>query len=122
MVMYEYSNELDGEIEIIKPVTPGENVSFAGEDIERGKVILKTGNRLNPYDLVVLASLGMREVEVYKIPKCVIISTGNELVEVGDELRKGKIYESTSYMLSALIKTAGGYGIRKGIVRDVKEK
>ncbi len=118
VVMFEHVNEIGDEIEVLKPVTPGKNVSLRGEDFKKGDVVLRKGRILKPHDIAVLASLGYREVEVYRKPKVGIISTGDELLDPGDELKEGKIYDVNGFSLTALSKMYGALAERVGIVRD----
>lgn len=118
VVMFEHVNELGDEIEVLKPVTPGKNVSLRGEDFKKGDTILKKGRVLKPQDIAVLASLGYREVEVYRRPKVGVISTGDELINPGESLKEGKIYDVNGYSLVVLSKMNGALAERIGIVRD----
>lgn len=92
------------QIEIQKEVALEENVRSVGEQVKTGEVALEQGTQLTPAAIGYLASLGVTSVEVYKRPKIAIVSTGNELVEIGEELPYGKIYESNSVMLQSALK------------------
>jgi len=118
-VMFEHVQSVDaGTIEVVKPVAPQENVSFKGEDITKGEVVLLTGHVLRPQDLAVLASMGVTRVPLYERPRVAIISTGNELVPADAEPAPGQIRDSNSYNLEGLITLSGGAAKRMGIVRD----
>ncbi|MCB2184394.1 MAG: molybdopterin molybdotransferase MoeA [Desulfobulbaceae bacterium] len=119
VVMVEYSNVLDDEtIEVFRAVAPGENVIRAGEDFEKGAVVLHKGCTLRPQDLGVLAGLGITKVPVFKKPVVGIISTGDELVEPDKELAPGKIRDINTTTLSALVIEAGGIPLPLGIIND----
>jgi len=119
VVMFEHVQSVDaGTIEVVKPVAPQENVSFKGEDITKGEVVLLTGHVLRPQDLAVLASMGVTRVPLYERPRVAIISTGNELVPADAEPAPGQIRDSNSYNLEGLITLSGGAAKRMGIVRD----
>ncbi len=118
VVMFEHVNEIGEEIEVLKAVTPGKNVSLRGEDFKKGETILRKGRMLKPQDIAVLASLGYREVEVYKRPRVGIISTGDELLNPGEPLKEGKIYDVNGFSLLVLSKINGALAERIGIVRD----
>ena len=122
VVMLEYVNVLNNEIEVLKPVTPYKNVSKRGEDVKKGEVILKRGEILQPQDAAILASLGYENVKVYKKPIIAVISTGNELVEVGKELEFGKIYNSNTPMICNALAENGFKYVNLGIARDLKEE
>jgi molybdopterin molybdotransferase len=80
------------------------NIRAIGEQVEKGELALKKGIKLTPAAIGYLSSLGITEVSVYKKPSIALITTGNELIEPGDILEYGKIFESNSKMLqSALI-------------------
>jgi molybdopterin molybdotransferase len=92
---------------IFKPISVGENIRRRGSDINRGQKILPGGAILRPQDIGVLAMLGIPTIEVYRKPRVAIISSGDELVPVGSKLEPGKIHDSNSYMISALVQRAG---------------
>ncbi len=118
VVMLEYTKEVDGFVEIYKPVVPFENVSKEGEDVRKGEVVLKAGEILQPQDIGVLTSLGYTSVKVLKVPKVAIVSTGNELVEVGERIEVGKVVNSNAYMLYCALKRYNCEPLIYGIVRD----
>jgi molybdenum cofactor synthesis domain-containing protein len=105
---------------IFKPVYPEANLSKKGSDIAKGDVILKEGEALNPSKIGVLASLGVEVVEVYEKPKVAIIPTGNEVAELGGELKEGQVYNSNSYALSSIAAKNGAVPQRRGIVEDTR--
>ena len=138
VVMLEYTKKSgDGDrLEIFRPVTPGKNVSFKGEDVKKGEIVLKAGKILLAHDVGMLASLFKRRVKVYKRAKIGILSTGDELIDPNlalplplpvpeHERRNGDIAipiaDANSYLLSALTgKIASPY--RMGIVDDDYDK
>ncbi|RJS77634.1 molybdopterin molybdenumtransferase MoeA, partial [Candidatus Bathyarchaeota archaeon] len=93
VIMLENCKRKNGEIEIFTSVTPGENVSKKGEDVPKGAVAVKSGIRLKPHHLGLLAALGIVEVKVFEKPKIAVLATGNELVEVGEKRQEGQIFE-----------------------------
>lgn len=121
VLMVEYTSRSDGFIEVYKPVTPGENVAYAGSDLEIGEVVLRKGSTVGVREVALLASTGVREVEVYGRPKVGIISTGNEIVEPGSKLCPGKVYDVNSHMLEAAVREAGGIPLSFGRVGDDME-
>jgi molybdopterin molybdotransferase len=130
VVMLEYTKERGDTVEIFKPVTPGKNVSFTGEDVKKGEAVLKAGKILRAHDIGMLASLFMGTVKVYKRARIGIIPTGDELIDPAghvfseinqQEPKQQKIADSNSYMLTALLKTIAEPH-RMGIVRDNYEE
>lgn len=103
-------------------VRPGQNVRPLGDDIKAGEQIVEAGIKLTPQFLSQMASVGIAEVEVYK-PLCIaILSTGDELVEPGNELGSGQIYNSNRYALAGLVKSLGMEVLDLGIVGDTREE
>uniref|UniRef100_A0A7C3UHW5 molybdopterin molybdotransferase n=1 Tax=Geoglobus ahangari TaxID=113653 RepID=A0A7C3UHW5_9EURY len=122
VLMLEHVN-LKGEfVEVLKSVTPFKNVSRKGEDIKKGEIILKKGEIIQPQDVGVIASLGYDEVKVFKRPKVAVISTGNELIEVGAPLEYGRIYNSNNPMIFAALIENGFEPISLGIAKDDEEE
>lgn len=103
-----------------KPVHAGDNVRPRGMDARAGHNVLEKGNLLKPQDIGLLAMLGFAEVEVYRRPRVALLSSGDELLEAGAPLESGKIRDSNSYMLAALIESAGAQVLRLGIARDTR--
>ena len=99
------------------------NIRPAGEDYQRGDTLAKRGNPLRPALLGVLASSGFSRISVFRRPRVAIISSGDELVEIGKfrEVEAGKkIVSTNSYTLPALTRVAGGDPIDLGIARDTQ--
>lgn len=99
----------------------GDNVRPAGEDVARGETVLEKGARLTPGAIGVAASLGRKSVKVFRRPVVAIVSTGDELLEPGDELEGGKIYNSNAYSIAAEVQRYGGVPKIIGIARDTIE-
>ncbi|WP_456385811.1 molybdopterin molybdotransferase MoeA [Desulfolithobacter sp.] len=119
VVMVEYTHLLDDDtVEIFRPVAPGENVIRAGEDFEKGQVVLERGRKLRPQDLGVLAGLGITTLFVYRQPKVAILSTGDELVPPDQKPAPGQIRDINSTTLATLVREAGGIPEQFGIVED----
>jgi molybdopterin molybdotransferase len=107
-------------ISIRSALRAGENVVPQGEDIAQGEKVLEKGTHITPAAVGLLASLGFVKVSVYKKPRVAVISLGDELLEVGQALRPGKIYNSNLYSLAAQIREAGGAAFPLGIIPDEK--
>jgi molybdopterin molybdotransferase len=102
-------------------VKAGENVRLRGTDLHAGDVVLKRGHTLKPQDLGLLAMLGIANVQVHKKPRIALLSTGDELLNADEPLTAGKIHDSNSYALAALIESAGAEVLRLGIAKDTRE-
>jgi molybdopterin molybdotransferase len=119
VVMFEHTQQIDRKmLEILKPVSPGENVIPVGEDVRRDECILKRGHRLRPQDVGALAGLGITKTWVYERPRVSIISTGDEIVSAEKAVKPGQVRDINSYVLSGLISDAGGIPLKKGIFND----
>ncbi len=106
------------EIGVMCEVESGRNVRRASEDITRGSLVLSQGVVLRPSEIGVLASLGRSVVKVIRRPVVAILATGNELVDTGELLPRGKIYNSNSYSVAALVLRYGGIPKMLGIALD----
>jgi molybdopterin molybdotransferase len=120
--MLEHTRAKDNSIEVIASLTPGENVSKKGEDIEKGDVAVQAGTRLQPHHLALLAALGITEVDVVLKPKIAILSTGNELVEFGSKPSSSQIVNSNRFLIAGLCHELGADPLYMGIVRDNEQE
>jgi len=119
LVVMQENCKVDGQSVWIASVRPpGTNIRPKGQDIKCGAVVLRAGQRLRPQDIGLLASLGLAEVDVRQRLKVAIISTGSELVEPGEPIKPGQIYNSNHYMLDVLLKNWGFEVVDLGITED----
>jgi molybdopterin molybdotransferase len=121
VVMLEHTRKLKNGIEMVKPVTPGENISRKGEDIKKGEIALEAGTRISAYHVGLLAALGISKVDVVRKPRIAIISTGNELVELGKGLSPSQVINTNRFVLSGLCQELGAEPEYLGIARDDEE-
>lgn len=108
-------------VEILEPVEPGNNIRPAGEDIQRGQVVLQRGTAIGPWEIGVLATVGIASVPVIRQPRIAILATGDEIIEVDQALQPGKIRNSNSYLIEAAARQAGAFPTRLGVARDTVE-
>jgi molybdopterin molybdotransferase len=106
------------EIGILETAEPGLNVRRAGEDIGQGSIVFARGIVVRPAVVGMLASIGIGKVWVFRRPVIAILSTGDELADIGQPLPPGKIYNSNSYSIAALVLKYGGIPRLLGIGRD----
>ena len=106
------------EIGILRQAEAGLNIRRAGEDITQGSIVLSQGAVLRPSEVGVLASLGRTTVRVIRRPTVAILATGDELVDINQPLPAGKIYNSNTYSLAALVRRYGGIPKILGIALD----
>ena len=121
VVMQEHCDR-DGDLVIInKPVKAGQNIRCAGEDILQGSVVLSVGHRLRPQELGLLASVGLAKVSVTRKLKVATFFTGDEIIEPGNKLGEGQIYNSNKYTIKGLLQATGCEILDLGIVPDTLE-
>ncbi len=118
VVQSELTEERGQEVRVFEAVKRGKNIRRAGEDVKSGDQVLAAGTVLGPAEIGVLASLGRPEVQVYRMPRVAILSTGSELVEVDQPLGPGQIRNSNSYSLRAQCRQLGIEATALGIVPD----
>ena len=100
---------------------PGENIRPAGEDIRAGETVVTSGAELTPGVIGVAASLGRTTVKAIRKPVIAIVSTGDELVDPGEQREPGKIYNSNAYSVAAMAEKYGAIANIIGIARDTIE-
>jgi molybdopterin molybdotransferase len=103
---------------ITRPAKPEDNVREAGEDIAAGSPVLRAGTRVRPPEIGVLASLNRPTVAVHRAPVVAILSTGDEVIDLGPELQPGQIRNSNSYLIAAMVRRFGAQPLMLGISRD----
>jgi molybdopterin molybdotransferase len=112
----------DGQIAFRSGIKPGANTRKAGEDVQVGQLALDAGRKLTPADLALVAAVGVPNVTVYKRLRVAVLSTGDELVEVGDAAFAGQVYDANRPMLTALVSEFGFECVDLGRVPDDREK
>jgi molybdopterin molybdotransferase len=116
------SDSPDSEwVEIQQAVEPGNNIRPAGEDMRHGQTVLLRGTEIGPWEIGVLATLGWASVPVIRRPRVAVLGTGDEVIDVDEPLRPGKIRNSNSYLLEAAVQRAGAESQRLGVARDTVE-
>lgn len=118
VVMVEDTEVRDGAVLVYHPVVPGENISYAGQDIMQGETILREGQALSSRETGVLAALGCAAVWCYRKPRVAIISTGDELIPPGQAMTEGKVYDSNARIVGDAVRENGGEPHFLGICRD----
>jgi len=108
-------------VRVNEPLRKGVNIRRRGEDMHAGDVVLAAGTAIHSAEVGVLAGVQKPVVRVGRRPSVAILSTGDEIIDVGDELAYGKVVNSNSYSLAALVREAGGIPRMIGIVPDTPE-
>jgi len=112
--------EVDGQqrVRIEKALPAGAFITFAGTDIGRGETVLRSGQLLTSRDIGLLAAVGLDRVSVYRKPRVAIISTGDELVQPGQPMVKGGVYDSNQAIVAAAVEELGCEALRLGAAVD----
>jgi molybdopterin molybdotransferase len=112
VVMVEETEEAGGDrIRVMSPVYPRQHIGRRAADIAAGQIILREGELLNPSRIGALAAIGLADAEVFARPRVALLSTGNEIVDPGEPLGPGEIYDINRFTLSAVIRDHGGVPI-----------
>lgn len=123
VIMIEDIVEIDEDtIEIIDPAVPWQHIRMAGEDIVATELILTRGHKIRPIDIAAMLSAGITSLKVKKKPIVAVIPTGDEIIEPCSNPEQGKIIDSNSYMLIAMVTEWGGEPKRWSIIEDNYEK
>ncbi|MGI6119789.1 MAG: gephyrin-like molybdotransferase Glp [Desulfosporosinus sp.] len=107
VVRMEDTKQEGDTVTILVPVLPGSNIILKGEEIKEGDILLKQGFLLTPPAIGLLAAVGQSQVTVYRRPRVGLLSTGSELMDVGQPLCPAKIYNSNSYTLRGMLQESG---------------
>ena len=118
VVMQERASKTGSAVTFPSGQQRGQNVREAGEDLREGAVALAKGRIVRPAELGLIASLGIGEVSVCRPLRVVFFSTGDELVQIGNPLAAGQIYDSNRYTLHGMLTRLGCDVIDMGVVRD----
>jgi putative molybdopterin biosynthesis protein len=121
VAMVEYTELIDGEepsIELRRAIAPGQFISYAGSDIARGETLLRRGTKIGSREIGMLAACGLAQIDVVKRPKVAVLSTGNELVPLGQPLRPAGVYDSNGAIIAAAVVEAGGTPVAFGAFAD----
>ncbi len=118
VVMVEYTESEADRVRVSRSVKPGQHVRRRGEDVRMGVTVLTQGIDLGAGEIGVMASVRRPFVRVGRRPTVAIVSTGDELVEVGTEPGPGQIVNSNAFSLSSLAREAGAVSIVLPIARD----
>ncbi len=121
VVMQENATANEDQITFVE-ATQGDAIRPAGDDIQKGAIVLRVGARISPIDIGLLASLGIASIPVYHQLKVAVFSTGDELLAVGNPPRDDRIFDTNRPMLVAMLSRLGAKVMDLGIIVDDKEK
>lgn len=118
VINYERTEFTETDVKLFAPIKRGENIVRTGEDVCKGDVLVRQGQIVDPGTAGTLAAQGVARPKVYRRPKVGVISTGNEVIEVGTPLVPGKIYNSNRFTLSAALREIGCESVYLGLAGD----
>jgi molybdopterin molybdotransferase len=118
VVMVEYTSLTDNRVTITRGIASGDNIVPAGLEAKQGDTLLQPGTRIDYGAIAVAAAVGRESLSVFRRPEVAILSTGDEVVEIGARPGPHQIRNSNSYSLAAQVQTAGGTPRMLGIARD----
>ena len=125
IINYEVTARVGNELSLFAAYKVGANIIPAGEDLEKGQLVVAKGAVITPPIIGLLASLGISEVPVFKKPFVSIVSTGDELINIDEHLKPAKIRNSNAYSLQAYLQDLGAasriIGTAKDRVEEVKD-
>jgi molybdopterin molybdotransferase len=118
VVMVEYTVRHGDDVEVSRTVAPGENIVPRGAEAKEGSPLLDCGMRLNDAALALAASAGKSRITVYTRPQVAVLTTGDEIVDVGATPGPTQIRNSNSYSLAVQVRDAGGDPVLLPIAPD----
>lgn len=114
--------KLSGDmVSVFKQGEKGDNIRRRGEDVRSGDIVIEKGKSIRPAEIGMMASVGRAFVYVYQRPRAAIMSTGDEIADLDEEISPEKILNSNSYALRSLVMETGCIPTLLGIARDNKE-
>lgn len=122
VVPIEYCSENGRRVEIFKSVSLGDNIQWTGSDIRKGGLIIQRKTLITLRHVGALSAVGYIRVPVVKKPRAAIFSIGDELVNVGQDLELGRIYDINIHTISLYVEKSGGEPTCLGIAQDSREE
>lgn len=122
VVPVEFTEEENNIVKIFKEPSKWDNIRFAGEDIKKGQLVIKSGTKIRPEEIGMLSALNIKNIDVRKKPQISILATGDELAKAEEELSKGKIRNINSFSLYAEALKHQCVPYDFGIAKDNKEE
>lgn len=118
VVMVEHTDCEGDKLIVRRSVTPGFGIAFAGTDVSAGEMVLRRGDLLTSRETGVLAAIGVSDVEVWTRPRVGVLSTGDEIIEPGEPMQPGMVYDSNARIIADAVRELGGEPVMLGIVHD----
>ena len=108
-------------VQVMIEAQPGKHIRVKGEEINKGDILIPNRTPITASEIGICATFGYGELNVSKKPKIAIFGTGNELVEPGNNLNEGEIYNSNLYVFSDIVGNAGGEILMQDVLKDNKK-
>ena len=121
VVMVEKTEREGGSVRLADSAREGQNICNRGQDLSRGATVMRSGRRLSPTDLSVLAAVGCEPAPVFRRPRVAVLTTGDELVRPEEEPGPGQIREANTLHLAALARRAGAQVTCHGLLPDDRD-
>lgn len=126
VVRFEDTEEIAGaggvhRIVLCRAVPAGENIRPGGEDARQGEPVLSAGAQIRPAEIALLAAIGRAAVSVHRRPRVGVLVTGDEVVEPGEPLGPGQIWNSNGAMIEAQVRQCGGEPVSLGVAKDTTD-
>ena len=118
VVPFEWTEESGREVLVRQAPEEGQHIRFAGEEVQKGDLLMKRGEVIGTRQVGLLAALGLGRVPTSPRPRVVVMSTGAELVEPGRPLGRDSIYDANSFLLAAAVRAHGGIAYRVPATSD----
>ena len=118
VIPVELTKQRDNKVVFERLPKKNSNVAFKAEDIKKDSMILKKGSMIRTQDIALIVASGYSKIKVYKLPDISILNTGSEIIEPGETLNYGQIYNSNGTMLSVMAQSTGIYPKYLGIAND----
>lgn len=120
VVPFEQAEGRQDYVTIPAPVRLHQHIRFAGDDVRRGEIVIPAGTVIRAPEINMMAALGKSRVTIFRRPRVAILSTGDELVALGEVVAPGKVVDSNGVALAACVKECGAIVERLGIARDTR--
>ena len=118
VLMVEHARLAGDRLEVVRPVPPGANLSFAGTDLARGELVLRKGTRLTARETGLLAAVGRADVAAVRRPRVAVLSTGDEIIAPGLPPRPATVYDANATLLADAVRELDGVPVALGVVND----
>ena len=122
VIMHEDCIDKGDQVIFKKKLKPGTNIRSCGENLAKGECVVQKGQKITPSDMGQIAAAGFSKVNVFRLLKVVIYSTGDEVMEMGTKIKGGQIHDSNRPILSGLLSSENVDIIDGGIIPDNEQK